>query len=255
MNKIEGKAEGPEQPLCLVVGVGDATGAALVRRFADGGYRVAMIARNAQRLEALARKTVSARAYPCDVADYPALTETLAKIRRDLGEPAVLVYNAVSATFRRFEETTVDELEANFRVNTAALLVLVQQLAPAMRRAGRGAILVTGNTAALRGVPNYAVFAPTKAAQRILAQSLARDLGPDGIHVAYITVDAAIDVTWYGPEDQKPAWLKPPDDWPHRREDFFAKPEAIAEEVFHIGRQDRSTWSFDHVIRPFAEHW
>lgn len=244
-----------KKPLCLIVGVGDATGSALVQRFARGGYRVAMIARNAQRLAALADKIPGACAYACDVADFKALRETLDLIRAEMGDPRVLVYNAVSATFRRFDKVTVEDLEANFRVNTSALLMIVQELSPAMRKAGEGAILVTGNTAALRGVPTYAAFAPTKAAQRILTQSLARDLGPEGIHVAYITVDAAIDVTWYGPEAQKPAWLKPPEDWPHKRADFFAQPEAIADEVFHVGQQHRSTWSFDHIIRPFAETW
>ncbi len=244
-----------QKPLCLIAGVGDATGAALVRRFAAGGYRIAMIARDAQRLEALAGKVPDARAYPCDVADFEALRETLDLIRAEMGDPKALVYNAVSATFRRFDKVTVEDLETNFRVNTSALLMLVQELSPAMRKAGEGTILVTGNTAALRGVPTYAAFAPTKAAQRILAQSLARDLGPEGIHVAYITVDAAIDVTWYGPEEQKPAWLKPPEDWPHARADFFAQPEAIADEVFHIGHQHPSTWSFDHIVRPFAETW
>ena len=94
-----------------------------------------------------------------------------------------------------------------------------------------------------------------RAAQRILAEALARDLGPKGIHVAYVTVDAAIDVTWLGADDERPSWLQPPPGWPHEREDYFAKPQAIAEEVFHLVEQDRSTWTFDLVIRPFAEKW
>ena len=239
----------------LITGVGDATGAALVRRFAEGGYRVAMIARNAERLEALEKEIAGAVAFPCDVNDLEALEATVAEVRRKLGAPAVLVHNAVAHSFATFLDGDPRLLERNFRVNTTALLYLARALTPDMIAAGRGAIMVTGNTASHRGVPNYALFAPTKAAQRILAESLARDLGPKGIHVGYVTVDAAIDVTWLGPKGERPAWLEPPADWPWPRDEFFAKPAAIAEEVFHLAHQDRSTWAFDLVIRPFAERW
>lgn len=248
--KIDG-----QQPVCVITGVGDSTGAALARRFAAGGYRVAMIARNRDRLETLEREIPGARAVVCDIGDLEALAATVAEIRSSMGAPIVLVHNAVAHTFDTFLDADPADLERNFRVNTTALLYLARDLAPDMIDAGQGAIMVTGNTASHRGVPKYALFAPTKAAQRILAESLARDLGPKGIHVGYVTVDAAIDVTWLGPDDQRPAWLLPPDDWPHDREDFFAKPSAIADEVFHLAHQDRSTWAFDLTIRPFAEKW
>lgn len=248
--KIDG-----QQPVCVITGVGDSTGAALARRFAAGGYRVAMIARNRDRLETLEREIPGARAVVCDIGDLEALAATVAEIRSSMGAPTVLVHNAVAHTFDTFLDADPADLERNFRVNTTALLYLARDLAPDMIDAGQGAIMVTGNTASHRGVPKYALFAPTKAAQRILAESLARDLGPKGIHVGYVTVDAAIDVTWLGPDDQRPAWLLPPDDWPHDREDFFAKPSAIADEVFHLAHQDRSTWAFDLTIRPFAEKW
>ena len=242
-------------PVAVITGVGDATGAALARRFAAGGYRVAMIARNAERLEKLEAEIEGARAFVCDVGDLDALATTLEEIRTTMGKPAVLVHNAVSHTFATFLDADPAELERNFRVNTTALLHLARDLVPDMIESGRGAIMVTGNTASHRGVPNYALFAPTKAAQRILAESLARDLGPKGIHVGYITIDAAIDVTWLDPEKDNATWLAPPDDWPWPREDYFAKPDAIAEEVFHMAHQDPSTWAFDLVIRPFAEQW
>ena len=243
------------QAVALITGVGDSTGAALARRFAAGGYRVAMIARNAARLKALEEEIEGARAFVCDVGDLDALTATVDKVRAEMGKPAVLIHNAVAHTFNTFLEADPEELERNFRVNTTALLYLARALVPDMIAAGQGAIMVTGNTASHRGVPNYALFAPTKAAQRILAQSLARDLGPKGIHVGYITVDAAIDVTWLGSGSERPRWLEPPADWPWPRDDYFAKPEAIAEEVFHLAHQDRSTWAFDLVVRPFAEKW
>ncbi|MFB3150198.1 MAG: SDR family NAD(P)-dependent oxidoreductase [Alphaproteobacteria bacterium] len=230
--------------VALITGVGDGTGAALARRFAQGGYRVAMLARNRERLKALENEIADAKGYVCDIGDLDALMATVETVRSEMGVPSALVHNAVSATFKTFLEADPEDLERNFRVNTTSLLYLARVLAPAMVEAGHGAIVVTGNTAALRGIPSTAVFAPTKAAQRILAQSLARDLGPKGVHVAYITIDAAIDTPW----TRVPFHPDKPDD-------FFSKPEAIADEVFHVAHQDRSTWAFDLVIRPFAEKW
>ena len=232
------------KPVCIVTGVGDGTGAALARRFAQGGYQVAMIARNTERLEALQHEIDDARAYECDISDLDMLAAIVQQIRADMGTPTVLVHNAVSATFKTFLEADSQELEHNFRVNTTSLYQLVRELAPAMIESGQGAIMVTGNTAALRGIPTYAAFAPTKAAQRILAQSLARDLGPKGIHVAYITIDAAIDTPWTRDVFNR-----------DKPDDFFSKPADIADEVFHIVHQPRSTWSFDVEIRPYGEKW
>ncbi len=203
-----------------------------------------MQARNRERLKALENEIADAKGYVCDIGDLDALMATVETVRSEMGVPSVLVHNAVSATFKTFLEADPEDLERNFRVNTTSLLYLARVLAPAMVEAGHGAIVVTGNTAALRGIPSTAVFAPTKAAQRILAQSLARDLGPKGVHVAYITIDAAIDTPW----TRVPFHPDKPDD-------FFSKPEAIADEVFHVAHQDRSTWAFDLVIRPFAEKW
>ena len=232
------------KPVCLITGVGDGTGAALARRFAKGGYQVAMLARNRDRLARLEKEIADAKAYVCDTSDLEALVATVESVRAEMGVPSVLVHNAVSATFKTFLEADPEDLERNFRVNTTSLLYLARALAPDMVAAGHGAIMVTGNTAALRGIPKYAVFAPTKAAQRILAQSLARDLGPKGVHVAYITIDAAIDTPW-----TRDAFNRDKPDV------FFSKPADIADELFHVAHQARSTWSFDVEIRPYGEKW
>jgi short-subunit dehydrogenase len=134
-------------------------------------------------------------------------------------------------------------LNRNFQVNTMALLYLARRLAPAMIAAGSGAIMVTGNTSAHRGRTNFAGFAPTKAAQRILAEAIAREIGPKGVHVAYVTIDAAIDLAWTRER------------WPDAPDDFFIKPAAIAEEIWHVAHQDRSAWSFNVELRPFRETW
>ncbi len=124
-----------------------------------------------------------------------------------------------------------------------ALLHLIQAFSPGMAEAGEGAVLATGNTAAYRGRTNFASFAPTKAAQRILLESAARLLGPQGVHVAYVAIDAAIDVPW-----TRKALPDHPDD-------FFCDPADIASECFHIAHQPRSAWTFDVTIRPFGETW
>jgi NAD(P)-dependent dehydrogenase (short-subunit alcohol dehydrogenase family) len=234
--------------IALITGVGGATGAALSRRFARGGYRVAMLARNAERLAELEVQIPGARAYPCDVADLDRLGAVVERVEAELGAPHVLVHNAVAATRGKIFEAKVADLERNFRVNTTSLFFLAQKLAPAMIARAEGAIMVTGNTSSFRGIPIRPAWAPSKAAQRILAQCLAKDLGPQRVHVGYITIDAAIDAPWLKA-------IPSPPNWQDKSKDDFAQPDAIADEVYHIAHQHPSTWSFDHVIRPFTEHW
>ena len=229
--------------VCVVTGVGPGTGTALVRRFAADGYRVAMLARDAPRLEKLAAEIPGAAPFPVDVADLGALRASLARVRSELGAPSVLLHNAVAGGFGSFESVTPEALEHRFRVNVTALLVAAQELAPAMAAAGRGAIVATGNTSAWRGKPGFAGFAPTKAAQRVLAESLARTLGPKGVHVAYVVIDAVIDVPW-----TRRAFPGQPDE-------FFIRPDGIADAVHHVVHQERSAWTFELDLRPFGESW
>jgi short-subunit dehydrogenase len=231
------------RPLALVTGVGPGTGSAIVRRLSAGGYNVAMLARKQERLAALEREVANAKAFPCDVSDEAQIEATLAAVRQQMGAPSVLVHNAVGGAWGSFLEIDPKVLNANFQVNTMALLHLARRLAPAMVEAGKGAIVVTGNTSALRGRANFAGFAPTKAAQRILAEAMARDLGPKGVHVAYVLIDAVIDVPWARKR------------YPETPDSFFIKPAAIADEVWHVAHQDKSAWSFNVEIRPFGEKW
>lgn len=230
-------------PVCLISGVGPGTGAALARRFASGGYRVAMLARNEDRLRTLESGIEGSRAYVCDVSNSEAVSATVAQVRGDLGAPTVLVHNAVGGAFGDFLEVEPEQLRANFEVNVMGLLYLARALAPAMIEAGRGAIMVTGNTSARRGMPRFAGFAPTKAGQRILAESMARSLGPQGVHVAYFVIDAVIDLEWTRRR------------MPDQPDDFFIKPEAIAENVWYVAHQDPSAWSFEVELRPYGERW
>jgi NADP-dependent 3-hydroxy acid dehydrogenase YdfG len=227
------------KPLALVTGVGPGTGAAVVRRFAEGGYRVAMLARDAGRLEALAAEIPDTIAMPCDVSDAAALERVVAEV----GAPKVVVHNAVGGAFGTFQNVEAATLARNFEINTMALFHLARLTAPAMIEAGEGSIIVTGNTSAQRGRAGFAGFAPTKAAQRILAESLARDLGPKGVHVAYLIIDAVIDVPWQRER------------MPQAKDDFFISPKSIAGEVYHLAHQPKDAWSFLAEVRPFHETW
>jgi NAD(P)-dependent dehydrogenase (short-subunit alcohol dehydrogenase family) len=229
--------------LCIITGVGPGTGAALARRFAHGGYRVAMLARTAERLQSLERELKTARGFVCDVSDPAAVFATLTEIRRDFGPVSVLIHNAVAGLFGTFREIDPAALERNFQVNVMGLLHLARNVADEMVAAGEGAIIATGNTSAWRGKPGFAGFAPTKAAQRILLESIARDLGPKGVHAAYLTIDAVIDVPWTRQR------------WPDRPDTFFIRPDDIAAEVWHVTHQPPSAWSFNVEVRPFGESW
>jgi NAD(P)-dependent dehydrogenase (short-subunit alcohol dehydrogenase family) len=237
MSRLETK------PLAIVTGVGPGTGSALVRRFASGGFQVAMLARNHSRLNALAAEVSDSIAVPCDVADQAALQDALTQIVERFGVPSVVIHNAVGGSFGKFQDIDPQVLEHNFQINVMALLHLARFLAPEMIKAGGGALIMTGNTSALRGKPHFAGFAPTKAAQRILAESIARDLGPQGLHVAYLIIDAVIDVPWTR------------DRFKEASDDFFIKPAAIANEVWHLAHQDKSAWSFLSEVRPYSETW
>ena len=230
-------------PVCLISGVGPGTGSALARRFAEGGYRVALLARNEERLAALEKALPNAKGYRCDVSDPAQVEAAASAVERELGNPEVVIHNAVGGAFGTFLEIDPQILNRNFQVNTMGLLYLARRFAPGMVSSGKGAIVATGNTSALRGKPGFAGFAPTKAAQRILAEAMARELGPKGVHVAYVVVDAVIDLEWTRKR------------YSDRPDEFFIKPAAIADEVWHVVHQNSSAWSFNVELRPFGESW
>tara|TARA_B100001559_G_scaffold319656_1_gene329558 strand:+ start:1932 stop:2549 length:618 start_codon:yes stop_codon:yes gene_type:complete len=202
-----------------------------------------MIARNEERLVGLEGELTNTKGYPCDVSDPDQLKSTLERVREELGAPTVVVHNAVGGAFGNFLEIDPMVLQQNFQVNTMALLQIGRAVAPDMISNGEGAIIITGNTSAYRGMPGFAGFAPTKAAQRVLAESMARDLGPKGVHVGYVAIDAVIDLEWTRKR------------MPDKPDDFFCKPEDIAGECYRIAHQPKSAWSFTSIIRPYGENW
>jgi NAD(P)-dependent dehydrogenase (short-subunit alcohol dehydrogenase family) len=230
-----------EKPVALVAGVGPGAGAAIVRRFASDVLHAIALARSPDITSVLEWKLPDTHAVQCDASDEGQVRDTIADIRDRFGSPSVLIHNAVRGGRGTFLEIDPKTLEANFRVNVMGLLYLTRELAPAMIKATQRTIPVTGNTSASRGKANFAGFAPTKAVQLILAESIARELGPRGIHVAYVLIDAVIDT---------PAMRKR---LPEASNDFFMKPLAIADELWHLNRQHRSAWSFLTELRPFGE--
>ena len=229
-------------PLCVITGVGPGNGASFSRRFSAVGYRVAMLARSDDRLRELEAAIPNSKGYAVDVADPASVASGFARIHAELGPVSVLVHNAGSGMFADFLSSTPEMLEHAWRVNTLGLLLCGQAVVPDMTGAG-GAIIVIGATASLRGGANFAAFASAKAAQRSLAQSMARSLGPQGIHVALVIVDGVIDI----PNTR--AML------PDRPDDFFLQPDAIAAAVLHLVQQDRSAWTFELDVRPYKEKW
>ena len=229
--------------IALITGVGPGTGSSIARRFSDGGYKIAMIARDKERLKSLEDELEGSKGYSCELRNQEYLNSTIDNIIKDFGYPDVFIHNAVRGTRGNFLEFTSEELQSNFDINVIALHRIAQKVAPEMIKKAKGAIIVTGNTSAHRGKANFGGTASTKAAQKILTESFARYLNPKGIHVAYITIDAAIDLEWTRKA------------WPDKPDDFFIQPDDIASEVWHIAHQSKSAWTFDHWLRPFGENW
>ena len=237
---------GDNRPICMITGLGEGTGGYAAKKFSKEGYSVAMLARSPERLKRFEKELKDSKGYVCDVSNIDLLKETCSRIKKEMGSPEVLIHNAVKGNFDILFDGKPEWLEENFRVNTTSLLYLAHELIPDMVKAKKGVIIVTGNTAAKRGLANTPYFAPTKAAQRILAQSLARDFGPKGIHVAYLMIDASINTPWT--RNRIPKQINQPDK-------IFSQPKDIADEIFHIANQERSAWSFDVEIRPDIEEW
>jgi len=233
-----------EKSVAVVIGVGPGLGSAIARRFA-ADYTVAIVARNADYLAKVAGEIAAAggRAYPvaANTADQSAIAAAFETIRRDLGDPRVLIYNAAMRPFGRLMETKPSTFENTWRVNTFGAFLCAQQVVPAMLAAGQGVILFTGATAGVKPYPTSAAFGPAKFAMRGLAQVMARDLQPQGIHVAYVNVDGAIDMPFIRQR------------FPDLKDEDLLKPAAIADAYWFLAHQDRSAWTHELDVRPFKE--
>ena len=229
--------------VCVVTGVGPGNGAALGRRFAQEGYALALLARSSDTSAPLARTLPEARAYACDVTDAAEVARTFGRITQDLGPVHTLVYNAGSGVWGNVEQIDAAALESAFRVNTLGLFLTTREVLPAMQAAGDGNIVVIGATSSRRGAARAAAFAPAKAAQKSLTESMARHLWPQGIHVCLVVIDGVVDLP------RTRAMLK------DKPDDFFVAPADLADTAFQLTTQPRSAWSFEVEARPFKETW
>lgn len=225
------------KPVCAVVGIGPKNGASFARAFHEAGHSVAMLSRSTELSSALAAELGDAKAYACDASKPADIEQSFAAVRGDLGDPAVLVYNAGSGSWKGFDATSTEDLERAFRINAIGLLNAAQQVLPAMRAAKRGNIIVVGATASLRGKPMTTAFAAAKAAQRSLAQSMARQFWPEGVHVSLMIIDGQISDAGADTEGKR------------------LDPRDIASAAVALTRQPASAWSFEVDVRPHREPW
>jgi NAD(P)-dependent dehydrogenase (short-subunit alcohol dehydrogenase family) len=223
-------------PVAVIVGVGEGLGYALGKRFAAAGFKVALAARNAERIERLAEAIVEAGgqalALPTDARDERAVMELFERLERDYGPVEVASFNAGAWYRSPIAELPADMFEQVWRAGCYAGFLVGREAARRMSPRGKGTILFTGATASMRGGVQFAAFAAAKHGLRALAQSMARELGPTGIHVAHVVIDGKIDT---------------------RNDDSGLAPDAIAETFYRIHTQSRSAWTFEADLRPWAE--
>jgi NAD(P)-dependent dehydrogenase (short-subunit alcohol dehydrogenase family) len=231
--------------VAAVLGVGPGLGAALARRFARGGYAVALLARRVDALQDVKKAITDAggkaASIPADAADPSSVSAAFAEVRERLGDPEVLIYNAGAFQLGSVLDVTPEQFESSWRANCMGAFSSVREVAPAMLAKGRGTILLSGATAAVRGSANFSCLAVGKFGLRALGQSLARELHPKGIHVAHVIIDGQID-------SARARAMSP-----GRATHTFLDPDGIAESYWQLHRQPPTTWTQELDLRPAAE--
>jgi NAD(P)-dependent dehydrogenase (short-subunit alcohol dehydrogenase family) len=222
----------------LIVGAGEGLSAALARLLSSEGLRVALAARNVDKLAALARET-GAEAFACDASRRGDVERLFAEVESSIGAPDVVIYNASGRTRGPFADLDPAEVERGIAVGAYGGFLVGQQAAKRMLPKSLGAIFFTGASASVKGYAQSAPFAMAKFALRGLAQSMARELAPQGIHVAHFVIDGAI---------RNPGRSEPPD-----KPDSMLDPAAIAESYLSVLRQNRSAWTWEIELRPWVE--
>jgi NAD(P)-dependent dehydrogenase (short-subunit alcohol dehydrogenase family) len=232
------------KPVAVVAGVGPGLGLALVEKFAREGMAVAALARDVAGLEALLRQRglAGAGAYGCDVAEAASVAAAFAAIEAELGTPVLVVFNAGAFKAGGVLDLSAAEFERTWRIGCLGGFLVAQEAVKRMIEVGEGTIIFTGATASLRGSARFAALAVPKFGLRALAQSLSRELGPKGIHVAHVVVDGGIG---------HPGLLSAASGQP----DASLAPEAIAETYWQLHRQHRSAWTQELDLRPWVERF
>ena len=230
----------PRAEIALIVGAGSGLSASLARLLSREGMRVAIAARNTANLAALSAET-GAQSFACDAADPGQVARLFEDVDSRLGMPDVVVYNASARLRGSLIELVPAEVEHALRVSAFGGFLVAQQAVRRMLPKASGAILFTGASASIKGYAQSAPFAMGKFALRGLAQSMARELAPQGIHVAHFVIDGAI---------RNPGRTEAPD-----KPDSMLNPDAIAETYLHVLRQPRSAWTWEIELRPWVERF
>lgn len=235
--------------VALVIGAGDATGGAVARRFAREGFVACVTRRDAEKLLPLTQQIEAeggrARGFGSDARQEDQVTELFATIEREVGPIEVMVFNIGANVNFPIREMTERVYRKVWEMAALAGFLTSREAARAMTPRGRGTIIFTGATASLRGGPGFAAFAGAKFALRALAQSMARELGPQGIHVAHPIIDGAIDTAFI--RDNFPERYK------MKEQDGILNPEHIADAYWHLHNQPRSAWTHELDLRPWIE--
>ena len=230
--------EKPAYKIALIVGAGEGLSASLARLFARENIKVALAARKIEKLGALCSET-GARAYACNATDANEVERLFGLVEREIGSPDVVVYNASARARGTFVDLVPADVEQAIEVSAFGGFLVAQQAARRMLPGKRGAILFTGASASVKGYAQSAPFAMGKFALRGLAQSMARELSPQGIHVAHFVIDGGIrSATRMDPSD---------------RPDSMLDPDAIAESYWSVLQQPRSAWTWEMELRPWVE--
>jgi NAD(P)-dependent dehydrogenase (short-subunit alcohol dehydrogenase family) len=233
-----------DKRVATIIGVGPGLGAALARRFASQ-YSVALVARDEEKLAGFASEISAAGGrsltVAADMSKEQEVSRAFERIRGELGDTEILIYNAAMRPFGTLMETKPSTFENTWRVGAFGAFLAAQQVVPAMLHKQQGVILFTGATAGVKPFATSAAFGPAKFAMRGLAQVMARDLGPKGIHVAWINIDGAIDTPFIRRR------------FPQIRDEDMLKPSAIADTYWHLAHQHPSAWTLDIDVRPFKE--
>jgi NAD(P)-dependent dehydrogenase (short-subunit alcohol dehydrogenase family) len=230
--------ETPIYKTALIVGVGEGLSASLTRLFAREKINVALAARKIEKLGALCRET-GARAYACDAADADQVERLFGLVEREIGAPDLVVYNAGARARGAFVDLVPAEVEQALLISAFGGFLVAQQAARRMLPNKHGAILFTGASASVKGYAQSSPFAMGKFALRGLAQSLARELSPQGIHIGHFVIDGGI---------RSAARQDPPD-----RPDSWLDPDAIALSYWNVLQQPRSAWTWEIELRPWVE--
>ena len=242
---------GIEKGVALVIGAGDATGGAIAKRFARGGYVACVTRRSADKLQPLVDEIRAAggeaHGFASDARKEEEVQALVERIEREIGPIEVMVFNIGANVPCSILEETARKYFKIWEMACLSGFIVGREVALRMVKRGRGTILYTGATASLRGAAHFAAFAGAKHALRALAQSMARELGPKNIHVAHVVVDGAIDTEFI--RTNFPAAYDKKD------QDGILNPAHIADNYWHLHTQPRDAWTFELDLRPWMEKW